>query len=33
METKMKTGNYDEIDINTFDFDEMKEEILKMLEQ
>ena len=30
---KDKTGNYDEIDINTFDFDEMKEEILKMLEQ
>ena len=30
---KDKTGNYDEIDINTFDFDEMKEEILKMLEK
>ena len=30
---KDKTGNYDEIDINTFNFDEMKEEILKMLEQ
>ena len=30
---KDKIGNYDEIDINTFDFDEMKEEILKMLEQ
>ena len=30
---KDKTGTYDEIDINTFDFDEMKEEILKMLEQ
>ena len=28
---KDKTGNYDEIDINTFDFDEMKEEILKMI--
>ena len=30
---KDKIGTYDEIDINTFDFDEMKEEILKMLEQ
>ena len=30
---KDKTGTYDEIDINTFDFDEMKEEILKMLDQ
>jgi len=29
---KDKTGNYDEIDINTFDFDEMKKEILKILE-
>ena len=28
---KDKTGNYDEIDINTFNFDEMKEEILKMI--
>ena len=28
---KDKTGNYDEIDINTFDFDEMKEEILKLI--
>ena len=30
---KDKTGNYDEIDINTFNMEEMKEEILKMLEQ
>ena len=30
---KDKTGTYDEIDINTFSFDEMKEEILKMLDQ
>ena len=30
---KDKTGNYDEIDINTFNMQEMKEEILKMLEQ
>ena len=30
---KDKIGTYDEIDINTFNFDEMKEEILKMLEQ
>ena len=30
---KDKTGNYDEIDINTFSMQEMKEEILKMLEQ
>ena len=30
---KDKTGTYDEIDINTFDFNEMKEEILKMLDQ
>ena len=29
---KDKTGNYDEIDINTFNFDEMKKEILKILE-
>ena len=28
---KDKTGNYDEIDINTFNFDEMKEEILKLI--
>ena len=28
---KDKTGNYDEIDINTFNFNEMKEEILKMI--
>ena len=28
---KDKTGTYDEIDINTFNFDEMKEEILKMI--
>ena len=28
---KDKTGNYDEIDINTFNFDEMKEESLKMI--
>ena len=28
---KDKTGNYDEININTFNFDEMKEEILKMI--
>lgn len=30
---KDKIGNYDEIDINTFNMEEMKEEILKMLEQ
>ncbi|MEJ6456454.1 glycosyltransferase family 9 protein [Fusobacterium nucleatum] len=30
---KDKTGNYDEIDINTFNMEEMKEEISKMLEQ
>ncbi|OFL32455.1 LOS biosynthesis enzyme LBGB [Fusobacterium sp. HMSC064B12] len=30
---KDKTGNYDEIDINTFNLVEMKKEILKMLEQ
>ena len=30
---KDKIGTYDEIDINTFNFDQMKEEILKMLEQ
>ena len=30
---KDKTGTYDEIDINTFSMQEMKEEILKMLEQ
>ena len=30
---KDKTGTYDEIDINTFNMQEMKEEILKMLEQ
>ena len=30
---KDKIGNYDEIDINTFNMQEMKEEILKMLEQ
>ena len=29
---KDKTGNYDESDINTFNFDEMKKEILKILE-
>ena len=29
---KDKTGTYDEIDINTFNFDEMKKEILKILE-
>ena len=29
---KDKTGNYDEIDINTFNFDEIKKEILKILE-
>ena len=29
---KDKTGNYDEIDINTFNFGEMKKEILKILE-
>ena len=28
---KDKTGNYDEIDINTFNFDEMKKEILKLI--
>ena len=28
---KDKIGTYDEIDINTFNFDEMKEEILKMI--
>ena len=28
---KDKTGNYDEIDINTFDFEEMKEDILKLI--
>ena len=28
-----KTGTYDEIDINTFNLEEMKKEILKMLEQ
>lgn len=28
---KDKTGTYDEIDINTFNFNEMKEEILKMI--
>lgn len=28
---KDKTGTYDEIDINTFNFDEMKEEILKLI--
>ena len=28
---KDKTGNYDEIDINTFDFDEMKEEVLNLI--
>ena len=28
---KDKTGTYDEIDINTFDFDEMKEDILKLI--
>ena len=30
---KDKIGTYDEIDINTFNMEEMKEEILKMLEQ
>ena len=30
---KDKVGTYDEIDINTFNMEEMKEEILKMLEQ
>ena len=30
---KDKTGTYDEIDINTFNLEEMKKEILKMLEQ
>ena len=29
---KDKTGTYDEIDINTFNFDEIKKEILKILE-
>ena len=28
---KDKTGTYDEIDINTFDFEEMKEDILKLI--
>ena len=28
---KDKTGTYDEIDINTFNFDEIKEEILKLI--
>ena len=28
---KDKTGTYDEIDINTFDFDEMKEEVLNLV--
>ncbi|WP_339125724.1 glycosyltransferase family 9 protein [Fusobacterium nucleatum] len=28
---KEKTGTYDEIDINTFNFDEIKEEILKLI--
>ena len=28
---KDKTGTYDEIDINTFDFDEMKEEVLNLI--
>ena len=28
---KDKTGTYDEININTFDFEEMKEDILKLI--